>query len=82
MKKNKNIALKASRFESDKENECEDEDFAMISRKFRRFFKKPSTRGRLKDSKNKKGKKEAIIYFECKKSSHIKSECPLLDKPK
>lgn len=56
--KKKNIALKASKFESDKESDFEDKDIIMIARKFRRFFKKPSERRRFKDSKNKKkGKK-------------------------
>lgn len=56
--KKKNIALKASKFESDKESDFEDKDIIMIARKFRRFFEKPNERRRFKDSKNKKkGKK-------------------------
>lgn len=57
--------MKASKFESDKENDFEDKDIIMIARKFRRFLKKPSERRRFKDSKNKKKREEVGNYNIC-----------------
>ena len=39
-KKKKSVALKAFKHESDEENELDDEDVAMMTRRFRKFFKK------------------------------------------
>ena len=39
-KKKKNIALRAFKLKSDEENDFEDEEMAMMARKFRKFFKK------------------------------------------
>ena len=38
--KKKNIALKASKRESDEESEMDDEELAMLARRFRKFYKK------------------------------------------
>ena len=81
-KKKKNIALKASKHESDEESELDDEDIAMIAKRFRKFFKKTSERKRLKNYKNQMEKKESITCYECKKPRHIQLECPLLNKLK
>ena len=61
-------------------NKFEDEDMAMIARKFRKFFKKSNEERKLKNFKNQMGKKEAIICYEWKKQGHIRSKCPLLNK--
>ena len=81
-KKKKNIALRASKPESDEESNFEDEDMAKMARKFRKFFKKSGEWRKFRKLKNKKEKKEVIICYECKNSGHIRSECPLLKKLK
>ena len=81
-KKKKKITLKASKHESDEESELDDEDMAMIARRFRKIFKKTSERKRFRNYKNQKEKKEPITCYECKKPRHIRSECPLLNKLK
>ncbi|KAH9791901.1 hypothetical protein KPL71_003915 [Citrus sinensis] len=80
--KKKNIALKATKFESDGESEPDDEELAMLARRFRKFFKKTSDRRKFRNFKNQKEKKEVIICYECKKPDHVRSECPLLNKLK
>ncbi|KAH9734859.1 Integrase catalytic domain-containing protein [Citrus sinensis] len=78
----KNIALKATKYESDGESESDDEELAMLARRFKNFFKKTSDRRKFRNFKNQKEKKEVIICYECKKPGHIRSECPLLNKLK
>ena len=79
-KKKKSIVLKASKHESDKESELDDEEMAMITRRFRKFYKKTNERRKFRNFKNQKEKKEQISCYECKKPGHIRSECPLLNK--
>ena len=55
---------------------------AILTRRFRKFYKKTSERRKFRNFKNKKEKKEPIIWYECKKPRHIRSECPLLNKLK
>ncbi|KAH9770963.1 hypothetical protein KPL71_012543 [Citrus sinensis] len=78
--KKKNIALKASKRESDEESEMDDEELAMLARRFRKFYKKNNEQRKFKGCKNKKEKKEPITCYECKKPGHIRPECPLLNK--
>ncbi|KAH9783348.1 Integrase catalytic domain-containing protein [Citrus sinensis] len=78
--KKKNIALKASKCESDEENEMDDEELAMLTRRFRKFYKKNNKQRKFRGYKNKKEKKEPITCYECKKPGHIRPECPLLNK--
>ncbi|KAH9704323.1 hypothetical protein KPL70_011410 [Citrus sinensis] len=78
----KNIALKVTKYESDGVSEPDDEELAMLARRFRKFFKKTSDRRKFRNFKNQKEKKEVIICYECKKPGHIRSECPLLNKLK
>ncbi|KAH9697094.1 hypothetical protein KPL71_023469 [Citrus sinensis] len=80
--KKKNIALKASKYESDGESEPDDEELAMLARRFRKFFKKTGERRNFRNFKNYREKKEAITCYECKKPGHIRSECPLINKLK
>ena len=80
--KKKNIALKASKHESDEESEMDDEELVMLARRFRKFYKKNNEQRKFRGYKNKKEKNETIIYYECKKSGHIRPECPLLNKHK
>ncbi|KAH9659010.1 hypothetical protein KPL70_023699 [Citrus sinensis] len=80
--KKKNIALKASKRESDEESEMDDEELAMLARRFRKFYKKNNEQRKFRGYKNKKEKKEQITCYECKKPGHIRSECPLLNKLK
>ncbi|KAH9716703.1 hypothetical protein KPL71_021554 [Citrus sinensis] len=80
--KKKNIALKATKYKSDGESEPDDEELAMLARRFRKFFKKTRDRRKFRNLKNQKEKKEVIICYECKKPDHIRSECPLLNKLK
>ncbi|KAH9744417.1 Integrase catalytic domain-containing protein [Citrus sinensis] len=80
--KKKNIALKASKYESDGESESDDEELAMLARRFRIFFKKTGERRKFRSFKNQREKKEVITCYECKKPDHIRSECPLINKLK
>ncbi|KAH9650254.1 hypothetical protein KPL70_026300 [Citrus sinensis] len=80
--KKKSIALKASKYESDGESEPDDEELAMLARRFRKFFKKTGERRNFRNFKNYREKKEAITCYECKKPGHIRSECPLINKLK
>ncbi|KAH9763082.1 Integrase catalytic domain-containing protein [Citrus sinensis] len=80
--KKKNIALKASKRESDEESEMDDEELAMLARRFRIFYKKNNEQRKFRGYNNKKEKKEPITCYECKKPGHIRPECPLLNKLK
>ncbi|KAH9679831.1 hypothetical protein KPL71_026290 [Citrus sinensis] len=80
--KKKSIALKASKHESDGESKPDDEELAMLARRFRKFFKKTGERRNFRNFKNHREKKEAITCYECKKPGHIRSECPLINKLK
>ncbi|KAH9792467.1 hypothetical protein KPL71_004134 [Citrus sinensis] len=80
--KKKSIALKTSKYESDEESEPDDEELAMLARRFRKFFKKTGERRNFRNFKNYREKKEAITCYECKKPGHIRSECPLINKLK
>ncbi|KAH9725344.1 hypothetical protein KPL70_007839 [Citrus sinensis] len=80
--KKKNIALKASKHESDEESELDEEEMDMLARRFRKLFKKSSERRKFKDLKNRKENKEVIKCYECKKPGHIRTDCPLLNKLK
>ncbi|KAH9651466.1 Integrase catalytic domain-containing protein [Citrus sinensis] len=80
--KKKSIALKASKYESDGESEPDDEELAMLARRFRKFFKKTGERRNFINFKNHREKNEAITCYECKKPGHIRSECPLINKLK
>ena len=78
--KKKSIALKASKYESDEESELDNEEIAMLTRRFRKFYKKTSERRRFRNFKNQKEKKKPITCYEYKKPGHIRSECHLLNK--
>ena len=80
--KKKSIALKASKYESDGGSELDDEELAMLERRFIKFFKKTRERRKFRNFKNQKEKKEVITCYECKKPGHIRSECPLINKLK
>ncbi|KAH9780838.1 hypothetical protein KPL71_008242 [Citrus sinensis] len=62
--KKKNIALKASKRESDEESEMDDEELAMLARRFRKFYKKNNEQRKFRGYKNKKEKKEPITCYE------------------
>ena len=81
-KRKKNIALRASKPESDEEINFEEEEMATMDTKFRKFFKKSGERRKFRNLKNQKEKKKVIICYECKKLGHIRSECPLHNKLK
>ncbi|KAH9697592.1 hypothetical protein KPL71_023665 [Citrus sinensis] len=80
--KKKNIALKASKRESDEESEMDDDELAVLARRFKKFYKKNNEQRKFRGYKNKKEKKEPITCYECKKPGHIRLECPLLNKLK
>ncbi|KAH9679895.1 hypothetical protein KPL71_026330 [Citrus sinensis] len=69
--KKKSIALKASKRESDEESEMDDEELAMLARRFRKFYKKNNEQRKFRSHKNKKEKKEPITCYKCKKPEHI-----------
>ncbi|KAH9697684.1 hypothetical protein KPL71_023711 [Citrus sinensis] len=80
--KKKNIALKASKRESDEKSEMDDEELAMLARRLKKFYKKNNEQRKFRGYKNKKEKKEPITCYECKKPGHIRPKCPLLNKLK
>ena len=80
--KTKSIALKVLKHESDEENELDDEEMAMLIRRFRKFYKKTSERRKFRNFKNQKEKKESITCYKCKRPGHIRYECPFLNKLK
>ncbi|KAH9763589.1 hypothetical protein KPL70_001218 [Citrus sinensis] len=80
--KKKSIALKASKHESYGESEPDDEELAMLARRFRKFFKKIGEQKNFRNFKNHREKNEAITCYEYKKPRHIRSECPLINKLK
>ncbi|KAK8578906.1 hypothetical protein V6N13_142163 [Hibiscus sabdariffa] len=81
-KKKLGISLKASQEESDSSGEEEDEEMAMLAKRFTRFMK--SQRGRRFQrkgdfkNKGKEEEKDQLICYEYKKPGHIRSECPQL----
>ncbi|KAG2669880.1 hypothetical protein I3760_14G056800 [Carya illinoinensis] len=83
----KSLALKVVPHESesdeDEENEDKIEEVAMITRRIQRFLKKNKTSPRKsfkKFFKKDSGKNDILICYKCKKSGHIKPDCPLLKK--
>ncbi|XP_031741720.1 uncharacterized protein LOC116403915 [Cucumis sativus] len=87
-KKKKSIALKTISLEVDPEDEdgLDEDDIAYFSRKYKNFIKRKkyfkkhlSTQ---KESKGEKSKKDEVICYECKRSGHIRTDCPLLKSSK
>ncbi|KAH9799739.1 hypothetical protein KPL71_000448 [Citrus sinensis] len=58
----------------------DDEELAMLVRRFRKFYKKNNEQRKFRGYKNKKEKKEPITCYECKKPGYIQPECPILNK--
>ncbi|GAV79807.1 LOW QUALITY PROTEIN: zf-CCHC domain-containing protein/UBN2 domain-containing protein, partial [Cephalotus follicularis] len=80
VKKKKSIAFKASKEESESD---EDGDVALISSQFKRFLK--NQKGKKAFKKNfpqdeESSKREEPTCYECKKPGHFKNECPNLKK--
>ena len=64
--------------ESD-ESENEDEDLALLTRKFKRFIKRGKFQKKWNKSQDKnKERDEAPLCFKCNKPGHLKRDCPLL----
>ncbi|GAV57865.1 zf-CCHC domain-containing protein [Cephalotus follicularis] len=79
VKKKKSIALKASK--EDSEND-EDGDVALITSQFKKFLKSQKGKKALKKFPHnvESSKKEEPTCYECKKPGHLKNECPNLKK--
>ncbi|GAV92805.1 zf-CCHC domain-containing protein [Cephalotus follicularis] len=79
VKKKKSIALKASREESESD---EDRDVALITSQFKKFLKSQKGKKALKKFPHnvESSKKEEPTCYECKKPGHFKNECPNLKK--
>ncbi|GAV91569.1 zf-CCHC domain-containing protein/UBN2 domain-containing protein, partial [Cephalotus follicularis] len=79
VKKKKTIALKASKDESDSDEEG---DMALITSQFKKFLKSQKGKKALKKfSHNVESSiKEKPMCYECKKPGHFKSDCPNLKK--
>ena len=89
-KRKKSIALKATTKEEEKQSK-EDEDLTFITRKFNKFIRGEKFRGRrftsrIDFSKNESSshgnkkiweEKKDLVCLKCKKSGHIKYDCPL-----
>ena len=52
----------------------------MLTRRFKKFYKRTSERRKFRNFKNQKENNELITCYECKKPGHIWSECLLLNK--
>ncbi|GAV67516.1 zf-CCHC domain-containing protein/UBN2 domain-containing protein [Cephalotus follicularis] len=78
-KKKKSIALKASKEESESD---EDRDMSLITSQFKNFLKSQKGKKDFKKypQKEESSKKEKLICYECKKPRHFKSDCPSLKK--
>ena len=91
IRRKKTITLKSTAQEEEdtekSDNGKEDEDLALITRKFRCFMRRkrqeikrrPPTKG---EPSKEKEKDQSIICYECKKSGHFGSECLQLKKGK
>ncbi|GAV58255.1 zf-CCHC domain-containing protein/UBN2 domain-containing protein, partial [Cephalotus follicularis] len=78
-KKKKPIALKASKENSESDEEG---DMALITSQFKKFLKSQKGKKALKKFPHnvESSKKEEPTCYECKKSGHFKSDCPNLKK--
>ena len=84
--KRKSIALKASQEASDEDpnkgSSDDDVEIAMLIKNFNRFLKRKlpsrSKNFNKKYEGERKMKTKEVTCYECKKPSHIKSECPKL----
>ncbi|GAV77207.1 DUF4219 domain-containing protein/UBN2 domain-containing protein [Cephalotus follicularis] len=82
-KKKKVIAFKSSTTDSSEEEI--DDEMALITRRFKKYLaKKKFGNKHFKKTFPSKSetKKEEIVFFECNKPGHYKSECPRLKKAK
>ncbi|XP_073103314.1 uncharacterized protein [Elaeis guineensis] len=88
IKKKRTIALKSTTspdYETDdSEDEDQDEEMALITRKFKKLLRKRKQGMRKKFTKGdqsiEKEKDQTPICYECKKLGHFRSECPQLKK--
>ena len=95
-KRRKIIAFKAAMDKMEKSeeehssgNEIQDDDLAMIVRKFKKFMKRKRRfnrkfikKGEISRDKKKekdKEKDQGPVCYECKKSGHLRYDCPLLN---
>ncbi|GAV69193.1 LOW QUALITY PROTEIN: zf-CCHC domain-containing protein/UBN2 domain-containing protein, partial [Cephalotus follicularis] len=79
VKKKKTIALRASREESESDD---DGDLALITSQFKKFLKSQKGKKALKKFPQnvESSKKEEPTCYECNKPGHFKNECPNLKK--
>ncbi|GAV82569.1 zf-CCHC domain-containing protein [Cephalotus follicularis] len=80
VKKKKSIAFKASKEDSESD---EDRDVALITSQFKRFLKNQKGKKTLKrnfSQDEESSKKEEPTCYECKKPGHFKNECPNIKK--
>ncbi|KAI0519727.1 hypothetical protein KFK09_007186 [Dendrobium nobile] len=78
-KKEKMVALKAHKSDSDSSG-SESDEVAFISRQFRNFLRKKQKHHwrKGKDNKYSKGSSDVVCY-ECRKPGHVKADCPILE---
>ena len=67
--KKKSIAVKASKFESDEGSEPNDEELAILVRKFRKFFMKTGEQRRFRTSRIKRRRKRQLYAMNAKRSA-------------
>ena len=75
-KNDKSITFKASRDTSDSDSSKNNDEYAIILRKVKDIIMKKRSGFKKQDS----SKKDQMIFYECNKLGHIKSECPKLKK--
>ena len=76
----KTVAFKSNKEEEESTSNEENEEITLITRKFKWFKKKKWGGGKRNGGKGESNKESTIICYECKKSGHIKAECPMLKK--